>query len=296
MYKYHEFLVEKLILESQLSFSKSFYKVINDINTDTSKKLLSLVSKDIEPLQYNYIDISKDENDSVSFITDRKAKEIIGDRIILYKVINSGKCLTRSSRNSNIYNRLNFEIPADSVYTPSIGVIGKIIGETHGSTNKIYCLFEAEGNKTIINKDALELSDENDIKLWTTNRNPIKIGRLVRALFRSGNITTTDREIELFVNKYKSAIDIINDAFLKFDIVEGDEISRLYDVDNYESDNGSLGSSCMCEVPRSYFEIYVDNPSVCRMVVLYTDDGQITNGKYTSDKICGRAILWTTVR
>jgi hypothetical protein len=39
----------------------------------------------------------------------------------------------------------------------------------------------------------------------------------------------------------------------------------------------------MCAVPSSYLEIYTDNPDVCKLVILKTDDGQ---------KIKGRAILW----
>ena len=41
-----------------------------------------------------------------------------------------------------------------------------------------------------------------------------------------------------------------------------------------------------------YFDIYCYNPQVS-LVILYSDDGKIDGDKYTSDKIKGRAILWT---
>jgi hypothetical protein len=70
--------------------------------------------------------------------------------------------------------------------------------------------------KTVINKEALSDHDDTLSKVWTTSRNPIRIGRLVRALYRSGSTTISDSEIEKFVNDYKATIDIINDAFSRF--------------------------------------------------------------------------------
>ena len=304
MLNYTDFLSESklyLLLESELKFSKSFHNILRDINSDLSKKIMGLSNKDIDT-RYNYIDISQNENDSVTFIADSKAKEIIGEKDILFKVINGGKYLTGSVRNQKVYDRLNHE-RTDEVYKPETGVIGKIVDETYGSGTKIYCLFECTegrdvGKRTILNKEALEEVDMSSKKVWTTNRNPIKIGRLVRALLRSGKITATDKEIEDFVNSYKSSIDILNDAFLKFDIVKGDRIAELYNHSNYSNMEGTLGNSCMADVDDYYFYIYVENPDVCKLVVLYDDNGSISkvgdNVKYSSDKIKGRALLWTT--
>lgn len=300
MLNYTDFLTEsklELLLESELKLSKSFQNILKGIDSNLSKKIMDLSNKDIDT-RYNYIDISQDENDSVTFIADSKAKEIIGEKDILFKVINSGKYLTGSIRNEKIYHRLNHE-RTDDVYKPEVGTIGKIIAETLGSGTKIYCLFECTegrdtGKRTILNREALEEFDTSLKKVWTTNRNPIKIGRLVRALLRSGKITATDKEIEDFVNSYKSSIDILNDAFLKFDIVEGEKISELYSHKNYSSMEGTLGNSCMADVESYYFHIYVSNPDVCKLVVLYDDDGSLSEGKYKSSKIKGRALLWTT--
>jgi hypothetical protein len=47
----------------------------------------------------------------------------------------------------------------------------------------------------------------------------------------------------------------------------------------------------MAEVDPDYFEIYTSNKQVS-LVILYDDNGTVTDGKYKSDKIKGRAILW----
>jgi hypothetical protein len=50
----------------------------------------------------------------------------------------------------------------------------------------------------------------------------------------------------------------------------------------------------MAESPESYFYIYVKNPDVCSLVILYDDSGEFKGDKYISKKIVGRAILWKT--
>jgi hypothetical protein len=258
---------------------------------------MGLQDNDID-VQYNYIDIS-DENDTVSFTPDRKAKEILGDKEELYEVVDSGRYLTGSERNQHIYDRLNHE-RTNNVYQPGSGTVGKIIGTTPGSGGKIYCLFECtvgtdSGKRTILNKTALEPYDESLQKVWTTNRNKIKIGRIIRALVRAGKIEASDAEIEKFVNQYKSTIDIINDAFNRFDVVKSSDIIHWYHINNYLDDSkGTLANSCMADVPNSYLYIYESNPAVCQLVILYSDGGRIENGKYKSNKIIGRAILWKT--
>jgi hypothetical protein len=301
MISYSEYLLEKKLeklFESNIKFSKGFLGALNSIDTPLSKKIMSLQNNDVD-VQYNYIDVAE-ENDSVSFTPDRKAQEIIAGKEELYRVIDSGRYLTNSERNQHIYDRLNHERPED-VYQPEVGTVGKVLGETTGTTGKIYCLFECtsegdKGERTIINKEALESYDASFDKVWITSRNKIKIGRVIRALLRASGVQSNDAEIEKFVNQYKSTIDIINDAFNKFDVVKDIDILHWYNYENYTygSDKGTLGNSCMADVPDSWLYIYRSNPDVCNLVILYDESGKITDGKYKSTKIIGRALLWTT--
>lgn len=300
MISYSEYLLERKLeklFESNIKFSKSFLSALRSIDTPLANKISSLQNNDVD-VQYNYIDTT-DENDSVSFTPDRKAQEIIADKEELYKVIDDGRYLTNSERNQHIYDRLNHERP-ENVYQPSVGTVGKVLAETTGTTGKIYCLFECtsegdKGERTILNKEALEYYDASFDKIWITSRNKIKIGRVIRALLRAAGVQASDAEIEKFVNQYKSTIDIVNDAFNKFDIAESSYIIHWYNYENYtHGGKGTLGNSCMADVPDSWLYIYKANPDVCNLVILYDDDGKITDGKYKSNKIIGRALLWTT--
>lgn len=305
MVTYYEFLLEKnleKILESQLVFSKSFLSVLNSIDSEISKKLKSLNSKDFDVLQ-NFIDTT-DKNDQVTFVPDKKAQQLIGQKELLYKVTQTGRNLTNGESNQPIYDDLNFERPenASDIYRPSSGAIGKILGESSRPSGKVYCLFECTkypenevGKKVILNREALEEYDESQQRLWTTQRTPIGIGRLVRAILKAAGISFTDSDLEKFVNDYKSTIDVINDAFSRFEVVSGSRIATIYHQDNYESDGGTLGQSCMSDMSESTFDIYTRNPEVCQLVILWSPQGgSIVSGKFRSNKICGRALLWKT--
>ena len=114
-----------------------------------------------------------------------------------------------------------------------------------------------------------------DSDVYTKSRNSLRIGRFINTLFPG---KYNDKQIEEFVNKFKATIE--NGAEV-FEIVEGSDIAKWYYYENYFEDKGTLGNSCMRDKPAAYFEIYVENPEVCRMLILKEDD-----------KILGRALIW----
>ena len=122
-----------------------------------------------------------------------------------------------------------------------------------------------------IERESLDVYDDRYDRIWKQTRNPIRVGRIIRAILTSAKETVTDQEIEEFVNQFKSSWDIMNDAFLKFDIVSGKDIAYWYNYERYESRDSTLGSSCMSDVPDKYFKIYTKNPEVCQLVVLFID-------------------------
>jgi hypothetical protein len=119
----------------------------------------------------------------------------------------------------------------------------------------------------------------------------MKIGRLVRAILQSAKITFTDKDIEDFTNKWKATYDFAADALKQFDVVKGGDIAKWYDSTNYKRGGGTLNNSCMAKMDSETFNIYTENTQVS-LVILYDDEGKLTDGKYTSDKIKGRALLW----
>jgi len=291
-----ENLLESLLLESKIEFSDKFVSILNQTDNKIASELISIMSKDFDKdFPQNYIDIG-DLKDEATFISNTKAKEILGKDKIKYRVTMGNRHLGNRPRNEAIFRRLGYE-PEGEAHNP-MGSIGTIESETISkSTGRIYVLFVSDdGRKSVINKSALaQVNDDSNIEaLWTKNRNPIKIGRLVRSILTTSKITFTSKEIEDFVNSYKSTYDLIKNALLKFKLVKGSEIEYWYNRGNYEGyGRSTLGNSCMSEADSSYFDIYSNNNN-CSLLILFSNNGEIVDGEYKSDKIVGRALVWNT--
>jgi len=300
MLSYYEYINEsqiyQLLLESKLIFSKKFINILHKMRDDkVANSLIKLYTKDVDKLQHNYIDIT-DDKDKVSFTPDRKVQELSKDKKQTWKVIDDGRYLTHSDRNDSIFKELGYDKNSQSQWAPDEEQIGIILAETISKTSgNVYVLFQEYGSDTpklsVLNKVAIEESDVDDFKIWSTSRNPVNVGRLARAILKSADIDFMDKDIEKFVNTYKATYDFTKDALNQFDIVSGDKIAHWYYCDQYVDGGGSLNNSCMAEVDSEYFDIYCNNRQIS-LVILYSEDGKIEDGKYISNKIKGRALLW----
>ena len=292
--KYNDFITESLILESDVIYSNLFRQALSKLDSPISKSLLDIENKDYN-VQSNYFDVNTEKNDVVSFIPDRKAQEILrGSKEMVRFVGSGGGWLKHSESNVVIFGKLGYTPSGDEPYKPNSRDIGeiekKVVSETSGKTWVWVKFKDADGNEKgegVYNLEKLRNIDDPKLKeVWSKNRQEIKIGRAVRALLKIAEVDFVDKDIEDFVNKYKSAIDIINDKFRLFELISGEYISHWYKYSNYDSQNGTLGNSCMKNVPSRYFSIYMENPEVCKLVILKSEDDDT--------KIVGRAILWTT--
>ena len=296
--KYGDYISEKavyeLLLESKVVYSKKFINLLNKMKANKlATQLLNLYSKDVDGVTQNYIDIT-DLKDAVSFTPDRKVQELTKDKPETWVITSSGRYLTTSDRNDKLFEALGYDKAKYGCWNPDTGAVGLILAETVSRTSgKIYVMFkEYEGERIgVVNKEAMEPTEAEDQRIWSTSRNNIKIGRLVRAILTASKIPFTDSEIEQFTNQYKATYDFAKDALKQFDIVQGDKIAYWYDEENYVDGGGSLNNSCMASVGSDYFDIYTENPQVS-LVILYGDGGSIESEKYTDDRIKGRAILW----
>ena len=298
--RYSDYVLEKMaydmILESKVIYSKKFINLLIKMKTNKlSKELLNLYSKEVDDLTQNYIDIT-DEKDAVSFTSDKKVQKLTKDKPETWMVTDSGKYLTKSDRNNKIFEALGYDKVKYECWSPEKDAVGLILSEAVSKSGKIYVMFQeykltGEPRIGVMNKEGLKLSDDEDMRVWSTSRNPIKIGRLVRAILNAAKIKFVDKDIEDFTNTYKATYDFAKDALKQFDIVQGDKIAYWYDEENYVDGGGSLNNSCMASVGSDYFDIYTENPQVS-LVILYGDGGSIESEKYTDDRIKGRAILW----
>lgn len=129
----------------------------------------------------------------------------------------------------------------------------------------------------------LKVKDE-DNPFTSKKRGEIKIGRLVRSLLKLTGNKASDKEIEDFVNLFKSTFKSSDE---NFEIVSGKDIPYWYNEENYYSDygHGTLANSCMRDRESDFFDIYEDSET-CRMLILTKND--LDGNK----KLIGRSLVW----
>lgn len=115
------------------------------------------------------------------------------------------------------------------------------------------------------------------LDVWGTSKRIFgRPGSVVKKIFKN----LEDREVELFNNLYKSAL---NKSEFKFDIISGESIRRYYHFETYRGESGSLGNSCMkYDNCQKYLNLYTENPDVINMLIMLDSDGLLL----------GRALLW----
>lgn len=312
---YFDFISEsklELLLEASLIYEPKFVQFLNDINSPISKKLLNLQHKEVG-VDVNYIGVDLLKNDTITFIPDNKLK---GDNYIVvdgYKeytnlVTRAADCKLldiNNTSNNRVQNgnegKIIKTLTSDDILSlfPSEDEDGKerlrneIKSITLRGGDFIHFKFRRrlmDGKDyfydTIILKSGLKLS--YDVSGIT--KNTIKIGRFVKRILDKSNQSVTDKEIEDFVNKYKSLVNITNDALLRFKEVKGEDIRKYYYDDKYVDDHGTLGGSCMRYAKtQKFLNIYVENPEKISLIIFMSKD-------LDSDKISGRALLWSDNR
>lgn len=292
--RYSDFINEsiELILESEIVYSDKFRNVLSKIDNTISKKLIEIENIDL-PVRSNYFDIVPNKNDTINFMPDRKAQEILADKTVSVRFIGSDAgWLKHSPANDEIFATLGYTPQGANPYRPNSSDIGTIVSSYVSPTSgKTYCyvkFMDVSGNEVgqgVYNKEKLrETSDKKD-KLWGRGRQEIGVGRGIRALLLTTGEKFLDKDIEEFVNLYKATIDKMNDKFSFFDLVSGDDIHHWYHRDNYYERKGTLGGSCMSSARESWLEIYTANPNQVKLIILKSQNDD--------EKIIGRSLLWT---
>ena len=284
-------LNESLLLESNLVFSKKFKKVLSKIEDDRiSNIILELEDEDLE-LTTNFFDVKTDNDNIITFTNDRTAQNILQDDKEFVKWAgNRGAWLVHTERNLNIFEKLGYNpVIGTDVYRPNNIEIGEVLSEwTSPRTNKTWAYVKFENGEGVYNKERLKDAKEDlKEKIFRTSRQEVRIGRAIRTILNSKSIKYSDQEIESFVNKFRGVLSVMNDVFSRFEIVEGDDLVFWYNRKNYESQSGSLGTSCQAAGRADWLEIYSDNPDTVKLLILKSFENP--------DKIIGRALLWYLV-
>ncbi|NBO22118.1 hypothetical protein EBU94_02095, partial [bacterium] len=309
--KYNDFilfsLLESMTIESKLELSENLVNLLVSMPTNRIKDIIiNLFSKGkVLDINQNYLDVGS-SNDEVTFIASSRANALIKDHKETWSVRHRGGRLTFGKNDDGTYkNQVIFDDFKDYGFDPETaardippdGTVGEILSQTPSreTAGKIYVLFKWDDNLSIYNKRSLSEVGDLRSKIESLSRNPTRIGRVVRAILTAAGESFTDKEIEGFVNLYKSVYDISKDTLAKLRVVSGDKIAYWYDSDRYDGDNGTLGGSCMAHKSSQYFKIYSSNPDVCSMIILFAPPYKMgEDGKPYSEKIKGRALLWNT--
>lgn len=284
--KFKEFDLSFLLTESIISFSKEFRDVLVKMKNPIADEILKSEGQDKE-IANNYFDLKSDTNDVITFITDRKYKEI-ADKLNYgkYKILKFD-ILNPVDKNAQYYSHLGMELPKEIVPIPE-NQVGKVERMwTSPNTGKVWAKFVSDDSKyppIMINMANLEKMWDDNI-FFKNNRQDTRIGRAVRSLLNSLGIKFSDKDIEIFVNRWKSTVDAINDVFSNFEIVSGDDIAKWYNYKRYFlGTKGQLGSSCMSNVNPEFFDIYCYNKNIQMVIFKSIED---------PEAILGRSILWT---
>ena len=316
--KYNNFLLESLLLESQFIIEDNFREVITQIKHENfgniegkvAEFILSVVGEELD-LVYNYINDTTKPG-LVSFIPE--------DKIDFSQVAIDRSRVIRPDRNDNLIKA--YGIPFKGLINDLHGTVNdfKLLKVIDGDGKMINDKYRVKGHYFYYlqnNKEPekfvavyREAKSGNMAKVVFANipetrRSEVKLGRFVNKLIdiysKSDvlkNSTDSDydvpffdftaSDIEKFVNAYTAKVLFEQNALDRFKVVSGKEIRKWYDEKNYSSTNGGgqLNSSCMRHSRcQKYFDIYVDNPKVCQLLILMDN---------TDKKILGRAILWKT--
>ena len=294
--RYTDFLNEsqfELLLEANIQYLPRFKKVLSKIDTKISSELLKLVDTEVD-INTNYIDIDDNKN-FIKFVPDDRVKDI--------KYI-----INENEENQSLYYCVNSsvkfsrEIPNNRL--PSAGTICTIVKTLteleakqlfEGSNRYYNCLLTSGSVFYQVKFKYSDHSDDNEgeecnaIVLKSTlspyvgdyKAMEFKIGKFASSMLRKAGVDFNNVELEDFVNKYKAQIEVRQGLFDKFEVVKGEEIRKYYLHTQYNSQSGSLGSSCMKYTRcQEYLDIYVQNTNISMLIL---------HGNYG---IIGRAILW----
>jgi hypothetical protein len=289
---YKEFILEsklELLLEANIVYTNKFKDILKSIESPISTMLITLAGKEVD-VNTNYIDINTDKKDVILFTPDNKTLKL---PLI---VTESGYSYSGSAHKAK-----NSGYPIGELANPEQGQQVELVKKL--STEEVELFFNGGNYKISHIKfkidseaytwgadkefEAFYLSEYLEVDISSIKKSEVKIGRFVNSILKKADFEFKPTDVEDFVSKYKTAIQIRNDAFDRFEIVSGDDIKKYYNEESYyQTGSGTLGTSCMrysrCE---EYLNIYSENPDQVSLIIIKSLDD--------SEKIIGRAILWT---
>ena len=297
LFKYSEYITEsklELLLEANMQFSEDFLAVVARVNSPISEKILKLYKTDVD-VDTNYIDVSDKEN-FLEFKSDRRVETacIIHRPGEIYDVLSKNLFPSFAS----IYN--DQDGPYGETFRDYIDVDqpARIVKQLTSDDDRLplslrsqidrgQSLYHIQWNFSGKNYECIIAGSGIRKGEKSVKPQEVRVGSLIQSLLKKSGEEVDGSELEDFVVKFNSEVKSRKEnIFRYFQIVKGEDIRNYYLYNSYESDEHTLGSSCMRHGKcQDYLDIYVKNPNQVSMVVLFSEKNP--------DKIRGRAILWT---
>lgn len=275
------------ILEAKMEYFSKFEDILYMMKSPISTALLELRNKNVN-VNFNYFNLASSD-DLISFIQDDK----IGNVKILFQFTEYPMYSIDSAKIKKFFGitevKSRFPIIGtigwikNRIYDPSVADMIKL-GVYYPISSDIVHFVDLDGGDYILEIDTLKSLDKLSSNL---NSQESRIGRLVRRVVSTAGYNFSDLEYENFVTEFKSKVELSKSPFRNFELIFGEDIRKYYLEDNYDNSRRStLQNSCMrYQGCQGYFDIYVENPKVCQMLIRRSD--------LDSDKISSRALVWT---
>jgi hypothetical protein len=139
-----------------------------------------------------------------------------------------------------------------------------------------------------------KIKSSNLENLLKDDKNKTSVGRLIQKILKDNGKDYNSNQVTAFTDKFKAAWTKYNTKEEKepIRVVEAKDIRNWYLEDTYNTKTnsgvGTLGKSCMrygqCQ---EYLDIYVENPDVCKMIIM-------TEWEVGVEVLKSRALLWKT--
>ena len=247
-----------------------------------ANKLLSLSTEEANwEFEVDYIDIAISNSNRISYITKDRLS-----RFIEILECTDGKLPIG-------YKGISLSEDSDH-YDQQVG-LGTIISY-YGGENYVYRIEWENGSTYCYRKSDIEnhpaildtlpdckvemphYQDERYREKYAYMTSP---GKFIKKL----NLDFSDKEIQEFFSIFlRDDVALITEG-VRFELVSGNLIKDYYLGDNYASESGNLGNSCMRHSnTQEYVAIYSKFPDKIHMLTLLTNEG---------NKVAGRAIVWT---
>lgn len=279
------------------AYDKDAMNCLNIRDTETGQFLLHHITDKqtkhlnslIEPLGYTYLEFGKSKRNFQSTITSIDTIEKIKKKFsenestqyfLTYLGIEEGLNESRLIMSNQMREFIN----SHSRLWVSRKLLNLEFDEQ--ATDTINFLQPSGEDKITFSDDKKFLGKDEETFDWEAqpHHNAANVGRVIRKILVQKRIEFDDKDIEDFVNYWKSHF--LPEGKLKVEIVSGDKIQYWYHKKNYHplSDKSTLGKSCMAYTKcQPFLDIYTKNPEVCQMIIMLDSE----------DKLVARALLWT---